>query len=514
MSNSRSTIAKNTIYLYLRLLLTTIISLYTSRIVLQALGVEDYGLYNVVGSVVTVFSFLNSGMIQASQRFMSYEMGKDNKLDLKRVFTTTMLIHVLIAVVTFILVEAVGVWFLNNKLNIAQERMYAANWVFHLSLLSFSVGVLTVPFYSAIISHEKMGLYAITSFVDALLKLGIVFIIKYSSGDRLIFYAVLLLLIPLFELFVYATYCKFKFEEVSFRLQYHKDLFRRILSFAGWSFVGNMGHAGRNTGVNVVINMLCGVSMNTVRGIAYQVSTQIMTFASNFLMAIVPQITKRFAANDISGMLSLTLRGSKLSFILLYMIVLPFYLRAYYVLSLWLGQVPNYSVEFVSLVLVTIIIDGMAIPLGKAIDATGDIKWFQICIACVMLLDVPISYLILLTGVNPYYVVISSILVSLIALGVRILIIKKKFEMFSIKSYLINVIAKCIEASMVTFGACYYINRFIPNNIVGLLGLIIITIIVNILVFSIWVLDHSEKSMIKHAIFLKLHINKKNECND
>lgn len=503
-TNKANTIAKNTIFLYGRLLLTMFITFFTSRIVLQVLGVEDFGIYNVVGSVVAMFTFLNSGMIQASQRFMSYEMGKGDSGSIKEVFSSSLLIHIIIAVIVFVGVESIGVWFLNAKMNISYERLYAANWVLQCSLLAFSIQVVTVPFLANIIAHERMGIYAIIGFIDALLKLGAIYIVKFTSFDNLVFYSILLLIVPTIQIIAYALYCKKNFEEVSFRPRYIKSMFRGILGFAGWSFVGNMGFTGRSAGVNLVINMLCGVAVNAARGMAYQVSSAIVGFASNFQMAIIPQITKRYAAEDYSGMMSLVLRGSKLSFILLFLVALPLCLRVDYVLGLWLGDVPTYTAEFVALVMVVSIFDSMAIPLGKAIDATGNIKWFQIIVSIVMLLDIPVSYIILLFGVEPFIVMFGSIAVSLVGLFVRLYIIKRRFDMFSIFSYTKDVLLRCLVAAGSSYLICSFLEQYILGGFVGLVLVCILSLIISFGLFYVITLNDEDKTIIKGLIFSRI----------
>ena len=507
--SSGKTIAKNTIFLYARLLITVLVSLYTARVVLQALGVNDFGLYNVVGGLVAMLGFLNAGMVQASQRFLSYEIGKEDAKRLKDVFSTTLLIHILIAIVIFVAIEVIGVWFLNTKMNVLPDRMVAANWVLQCTLLSFLFGVITVPYNAVIIAHEKMGFYAVMSIIDAILKLGIVFLVVPYGGDKLILYSLLLLTIPAAEFFFYSLYCNRTFKESSYKPVYNKELFRKVLSFAGWSFVGNIGFAFRNNGVNIVINLFCGTAINAARGIAYQVSSQIVGFTSNFQMAIIPQITKRYAANDNQSMISLVIRGSKYSFILLYLIALPFCLRADYVLQLWLGEVPQYTLEFVSLILIVSLIDGMAIPIGKAIDATGDIKWFQITIAVLMLLDIPFAYVLLSLGVLPYVVVVSSIFVSLLGLFARIIIVKRRFDIFPVLNYLTSVFLRCILIAFVTYFICYYLDKLVANNFIGLIVVCIMSVFISSFFFFFFGLDKLEKESVKNIILTRFHKYKK-----
>ena len=316
MSNN-SRIAKNTLFLYVRLIATLLVSLYTSRVILSALGFADYGLYNVVGGIVVMFSFINSGMVQASQRFMAYEMGQGNEENLKSVFATTNTIHFIIAGVILLLAETVGLWFLNTQMNIDPLRMVAANWVYQLSVFTFLIGVISVPYNAALIAHEHMNVFAYFSIIEVLLKLLIVFVVQWSETDKLILYGFLVLLVAIINRLLYNGYCYTKFEECKFSFRYDKRYFWKILSFAGWSFVGNIGFSFKKQGVNILINIFFGTVVNAARGIAYQVSGIISQFSSSFQMAIIPQIVKQYAAGNINQMLSLAYRGSKYSFYLL-----------------------------------------------------------------------------------------------------------------------------------------------------------------------------------------------------
>ena len=411
-------IARNTAVLYLRMLFTLSISLFTTRELLRILGVEDFGLYNVVGGVVLMFGFLNNAMIASSQRFISFALGEGDVSRQKNVFSTSILIHLTIAIVILFLAETIGLWFLNNKMTIPNDRLEAVNWVYHAAMASFFCQILQVPFSSSVIAHEKMSYFAVISIIDAVLKLVIVYLLSISSVDKLKLYAFLLLNISLLNLFLYVFYTRLKFKECRFHPHFDVHLYKEMLSFTGWSFVGNFGFAAKDYGVNIILNIFCGPVVNAARGIAYQVMSAVSGFVSNFQTAMYPQIVKRYATGEISSMISLVKNGSRYSFYLLAIIVIPLYIKADYVLNLWLSDVPELTVQFLRLALIMALINSMFGPLVAAIQATGKIKVFQITITSIMFLDLPLSYFLLKSGVQPYcvmYIAISTAFIGLLA---------------------------------------------------------------------------------------------------
>ena len=346
-------IAKNTLLLYVRMLFTIIVGLYTSRIVLNTLGVNDYGLYNVVGGIVSMLGFLNSAMTAASQRFISFELGKQNKQKLEEVFSTSVTIHIIIACIIFITAETIGLWFLNTHMNIATSRMTAANWVYQCSIFTFMISVISVPYNACIVAHEHMKTFAYISIIEVSLKLAIVYLLLILSFDKLIIYAVLLLCVSLIIRMIYGIYCKKKFEECTYRFHFNKKLFLEMFSFAGWSIIGNLGFSLKDQGSNVVLNLFCGTAINAARGVALQVNGIISNFSNNFLMALNPQITKQYATGDIPKSIQLVYAGCRYSFYLLSIISIPVMVNLDYILSLWLGIVPPYTKEFLFLTLIT-----------------------------------------------------------------------------------------------------------------------------------------------------------------
>lgn len=492
MSNN-SRIAKNTIFLYVRLIATLLVSLYTSRVILSALGFADYGLYNVVGGIVVMFSFINSGMVQASQRFMAYEMGQGNEENLKSVFSTTNTIHFIIAGVILLLAETVGLWFLNTQMNIDPLRMVAANWVYQLSVFTFLIGVISVPYNAALIAHEHMNVFAYFSIIEVVLKLLIVFVVQWSETDKLILYGFLVLLVALINRLLYNGYCYKKFEECKFSFRYDKRYFRKILSFAGWSFVGNIGFSFKKQGVNILINIFFGTVVNAARGIAYQVSGIISQFSSSFQMAIIPQIVKQYAAGNIKEMLSLAYRGSKYSFYLLYLLTLPVILLTPFILEVWLEKVPETTTIFLRLALIVSLIDCTAIPLGKAIDATGNIRLFQILIAIIMLCDIPISYVFLKFGFPAYVVMYVAIFTSSIGLLARLLILKRYIPTTSIYLFFKDVIIRILVVSVISYFVMTALTSLHAINWLWAITVVIASLFVNTIIILAFGLEATER---------------------
>jgi O-antigen/teichoic acid export membrane protein len=501
-------ILKNTFFLYVRLLFTIIVSLYTSRVVLQVLGVADFGLYNIVGGVIVMLGFLNAGMIQASQRFLSFEIGHKNLIQLNEIFTTILTIHFMLSILLLFLSEFIGLWFLNNKMNIEPDRINAANFVFQFSIITFMVNIITVPYSAMIISYERMNIFAYISVLEVLLKLLIVYIVQWIRQDKLIVYSILQLLVSIVIFFIYLAYCRRQYSVCRFKLRYNKESFSKVLKFASWSFLGNVGFVFRNQGVNILINFFFNTTINASRAIAYQVSSQVSGFVNNFQLAIVPQITKRYASGHIDSMLDIVYKGSKYSFLLLYIIALPLFFKSSYVLNLWLGIVPQYSVDFLRLILVVSLIDCTAIPLGKAIDATGNIKIFQIVIACVLFLDIPLSYILLKIGGYAYSVMYISIFTSSIGFCVRLFLFKKNIPQAKIKKYLSNVLIRCLIFVSISFLLAYYIEDYFPETFIGTFMFCLVTLAINILLFGKIGMQKEERILFMNRIVSLLNLKK------
>lgn len=396
IQNTNQRIARNTVYLYIRTFLTMLISLYTSRVVLSTLGVVDYGVNNVVAGVVMLFAFLNGSMSGATQRFLTFAIGKKDTDGLFRIFGNARRIHAIIAIVVALLCETIGLWLVNYKLVIPAERMIAANWVFQLSVISLVVNITQVPYNAAIIAHEKMDAYALISIAEAVLRLVIVYILTLIPFDKLIVYAILTFTVTQIIRTTYYVYCKCHFEECSACYRGDNTQFKEMFQFAGWNMFGSIAWMIRDQGVNMILNVFFGPVVNAARGIAMQVSTALQAFVNNFTTAINPQITKNYAQGNIAEMETLAYRGSRFAFLLLFIVAFPLMMTMDFVLGLWLTQVPEHAANFLTLILIDSLISALfSNPLITSLMATGKIRVYQIVVSACLMLLLPLGYLVL-----------------------------------------------------------------------------------------------------------------------
>ncbi len=442
-SENNKRIAKNTLLLYIRMLFSMAVTLYTSRVVLNTLGVDDYGIYNVVGGVVAMFGFLNTAMSTSTQRYLTFELGKGDFLQLQKVFSVSLSIHFLIAIAILILGETVGLWFLYHKMVIPETRMEAARWVYQFSVLSTMVAIVSVPYNAAIIAHEKMSAFAYISVLEVVLKLLIVYLLMVVSFDKLKLYAALIFVIQLTIRFVYGSYCSRHFQETKFRFIPDKALFKEILGFAGWNLWGNIAGIAFTQGLNILLNMFFGPVVNAARGIAVQVQGAINQFSMNFQTALNPQITKSYATKDYTYMHSLIYRSSKFTFFLLLFFSLPVFIKTNTILTLWLKIVPEHTVVFLRLILCTTIIDAVANPIMVSATATGRVKVYQSAVGGLLLAILPLSYTILKWGEgSPESVFIVHLCICVLAFIIRLWIVRPLIQL-SIRSYFRYVILRC-----------------------------------------------------------------------
>lgn len=447
-------IAKNTLLLYVRMLFMMAVSLYTSRVVLQTLGVEDFGIYNVVGGVVAMFSVISGSLSAAISRFITYELGKGDKDKLIRIFSSSVTIQLGLGLVILILAEAIGVWFLNAKMTIPVSRIYAANWVFQLSILTFIINLISVPYNAAIIAHEKMSAFAYISIFEAVAKLLIVYMLLWSPFDKLIFYAILMASVALIIRFIYGYYCKRHFAECTYHFIFDRELLKKMFGFAGWNFIGAASAVLRDQGGNIVINLFCGPAVNAARGIAFQVNTAVHGFVTNFMTALNPQITKSYASGDREYMMTLIFQGARLSFYMLLVLSLPILVNTHYILALWLKIVPEHTVLFVQLILLFGLSESISNPLITAMLATGKIRNYQLVVGGLQLMNLPVSYLLLRMGLFPEVVIIVAIVISQCCLAARLLMLRSMIDL-SVRKYLnkvyINVLVVTAIAAICPF---------------------------------------------------------------
>ena len=431
-------IAKNTLMLYIRMLFMMGVSLFTSRVILETLGVEDFGIYSVVGGIITMFAFINGGMVSATQRFITFEIGKGNMEKLKSVFSTSLQIHALISLIIVLLGETAGLWFLYEKMVIPEGRMDAAMWVYQCSIIACVVNIMSIPYNADIVAHEKMSAFAYISIIEVSLKLAIVYLLLVSPWDKLIVYAILLLVVQFSIRFVYSHYCHKHFEETKYQRTFNKPLFKEMLSFAGWSFWGNLAGVLYTQGLNMMLNVFFGPVVNAARGIAVQVQSAVQQFTTNFQMALNPQITKNYAAGDLEQMHSLMFRSARFSFFLLFFLTLPILIETNFVLTVWLKNVPENTVVFTQLMIAVSLIYTIANPCVVANQATGKVKVYQAVVGGILLLIVPISYIVLKLGAPAYSVFIVHFCVESVAQLSRMIMLRKLIHL-PLSAYLKNI---------------------------------------------------------------------------
>ncbi len=503
MSNTENNkrIAKNTALLYLRLLFSMAISLYTSRVILSALGVEDFGIYNVVGGIVVMFGFLNNAMSASTQRFLTYEIGKGDYIQLNRIFSMSITIHALIAVIVLILSETGGLWLLNTQLNIPAARMEAANWVYQSSIFSFVITILYVPYNAIIIAHERMNVFAYISILEVVLKLFITILVLWLGFEKLKFYAVLVLIVTLIIGSIYTLYCNLKFDECRFHFSWDKKLFQNMSSFASWNLFGVFAGITYNQGVNLLLNVFFGPVVNAARGIAYQVMGAINGFVTNFQVAVNPPLTKSYAIGDHQYMNSLIFRASKYSYYLLFVLSLPVMLETDFILKLWLKIVPEYTVIFTQLVLIDVLISSLSGSLQSMAQASGNVKRYQLVVSGILLLNLPLSFILLKLGFAPQSTFIVSIIASLVALFAR-LIVLKIIVAFPVKNFIKTVLIRVVAVSIVGSIIPYYISTRFTNSALHFFLIVFISVIS--VICSVWLLGITQSE----KIFLKVLFHK------
>lgn len=444
-------IAKNTILLYGRMLFLMVISLYTSRVVLKALGIDNYGIYNVVGGVVAMFSIVSGSLSAAISRYITFELGKADKDRISRVFCSSMNIQILIIVAVLILLETIGVWFLNNKMVIPHDRIVAANWVFQFSIITFIINLLSIPYMATIVAHEKMAAFAYISIFDGLTKLIIAYVILYNPFDRLIYYGLLVMVVSLIQRWLYTSYCTRNFSECKFRIIIDKGILKEMFGFASWNFIGATAVILRDQGGNILINLFFGPAVNAARGIAMSVNSAVTGFVSNFMVALNPQITKSYASGDLDYMYKLSFQGARFSYYIILILALPIIFTTPYLLHLWLDVVPEYAVSFARLILIFSMSESLASPLITVMLATGNIRNYQLIVGGLQLLNLPLSYFGLRYGMPPQTIFIVSILISILCEFARLGMLHKMIGL-SIKQFLrdvyLNVLYVTIIASI------------------------------------------------------------------
>lgn len=498
-SSNNKRIAKNTLVLYVRMLFLMAISLYTSRVILQALGVEDFGLYNVVGGFVALFAILSKALSTAASRFLNFTMGLGDKEKLSVVFSTTFFIHVVLAILVATLAEVIGIWFVNEKMVISPERLGAANWVFQFSVLTFCLNLITVPYHAAIIAHERMSVFAYFSIFEGVGKLLICYLVMVSTIDRLVCYAILMFLIHIGITVMNIWYCRSNFKECILISVYNKSLLKEIFGFASWNMIGSSSTILRNQGNNILINLFFGTVVNAARAVANQLLHAVNAFVENFYIALKPQITKSYANGDWSYMMVLIFQGSRLSYYMLLILCMPILLNTDYLLHLWLRTVPDHSVPFVQLTLIFTMIESLSSTLITAQLATGKVKKYQMVVGGLQILVVPVCYVILKFGGIPETILYVSIFFSISCLYARLYMLRTNIKL-DVLAYIKNVILNVVTVSIIAAILPCLINFcFEPS-----LSTFIIVTFVSLISSILSILYVGCKSEERHFVYAKL----------
>ena len=423
-TNRGGRIAKNTLMLYIRMLFLMLVGLYTSRVVLSALGESDFGIYGVVGGVVAMFTIISGSLSAAITRFITFEMGKGPDGRLPAVFSSAVTIQIMLALIVLIIAEPAGIWFIENKLNIPAGRTDAAHWVYQFSLLTFVINIVSVPYNASIIAHEKMSAFAAIGIFEGVAKLGVAFLIVRSPVDRLVYYAFLMCLVAVSVRFAYTVYCRRHFDECRYSFVWDGKLLRQMSAFAGWNFIGVASGALRDHGGNILINIFSGPAANAARAVSVQLGGAVQSFVTNFMTAVNPQITKSYAAQERDYTMRLVFRSSRYAYFLLFIIALPVLLQTPFILDIWLGDAPERSSNFVRLALVLSLSECISNPLITLMLATGRIRNYQIIVGGLQLLNLPISYLVLKAGAPPESILLVAIVISQSSLFARLVMLK------------------------------------------------------------------------------------------
>ena len=495
-NSNNKRIAKNTAMLYFRMILIMGVSLYTTRIVLKVLGVEDFGIYNVVGGVVTMLSFLSASMSSATQRFLSFELGKNDLPQLTRIFGMSVNIQIIIALGVLLIAETLGLWFVNTKLTIPEDRLIAANWVYQFSILTFIVSIISVPYNAAILTYEKMNVFAYISILEVVLKLLAVLMLEWFGFDKLILYAILIFSVSLIIRIIYGFYVKWNIKDCKYLFFWDKNLFRTLMSFAGWNLWGNIAVVTYTQGLNILLNIFFGPVVNAARAIAYQINAALNSFVSNFQMAIKPQIIKSYAADDHAYMHNLIFSGSRFTYFLMLLLCIPVLLSTPQILSWWLTKVPEYTIIFCRLVLIDSLINSLSGSLMSAAQASGKIKLYQSLVGGLLLLILPISYIFLYLGYPPEVTLYTSISIACIALITRILLVSKLIGFSKLKFFKEVLIPVVITSSMI-MTLVIYLETFIRNEIWHLILMNTVLLLLSSILIYFTGLKKTEKEFIR-----------------
>ncbi len=503
LNNKR--IAKNTIFLYLRMLIVLVVSLYTSRIILNTLGVEDYGINNVVAGFVSLFGFLNATLSSSIQRFYNFEGAKNGSTGYKQVYITAMIIHIIIAAIILVVLESIGLWYVNKIMVIPDERLNAAKTLFQTSVISMLFVLLQIPFIGVIMAKEHMNFYAFTSIIDVLLKLIVVILFQFIPYDKLIIYGLLSLSISIINFILYFGYCKRKFKEIKFEFKYYPILFKSILGFSGWNLLGTFAFMLKGQGINMLLNLFFGPVINAARGIAFQVNSAISGFSQNITVAFRPQIVNSYAKNFFSNVKHLMYTESRICFMLIATLITPLIIDIDYVLYIWLGSaVPEWTNVFTELVLIDLLVCTLNTPCTQVVWATGKIKQYQIGSSIVSLSLLPLCWGLLKIGLNASSVFVATIVISVINQIVCLVITSKVFNI-SFSNYIKSVILPCLTFLIIIPILPYLVNKNMEMSLLRLILTIVCDVIIAIPLCYYLGINKQQRKVIKNIIVNKIN---------
>ena len=485
----------------IRMVIVLCINIYATRVILDVLGIEDYGIYNVVCGFVSMLAFLNTSMSNGIQRFFNYEYGKNGETGANRVYNTAILIQTILGIAIFLLAESLGMWYMYEKMVIPAERFYAAQWIFQLSLISFLFIIMQAPYTAAVMAHEKMNFYAIVSVLDAILKIGIVFVIPILHSDRLIMYGILLSLISALNFLLFFFYSKKNFREIKIHFIFDKELFNSMLSFSSWNIFGSFANMMKEQGINLILNLFFGPIVNAARGIAVQINSGLQSFVANLGISIRPQIVQSYAKGNIERTMNLFYSISKLSCCLLYFISLPVVLEIHFILHIWLGKnIPEHTITFVSIIILTSFVNNLNAATSNVVHASGKMKLYQVTGGLTILLAIPLAFLSLKIGARPEWALLMSFFTMSFA-QIIALIILKKIVSYSITEYIRKVIIPFAGVVIVSSPILYFIRNLMEDGLFRFCIIISFSILIIGIAIYLIGLSNKEKSLIT-SIFL------------
>lgn len=496
---------KNTLFLYFRTAITMLIALYTSRVILQVLGVEDYGIYNVVGGVVAMFQTLSATLSGSTQRFITFALGTKDSQKLQQVFSVSVKVHFFLAITIVILAEIFGVWFLNSHLNIPHNRLYAANIVFHCTLVSFILDIISIPYNSAIIAYEKIKAYATIYIFQAIMRLGNVFLLKYIGFDKLILYALLEVGVSICIRLMFTIYCRKKCDNCNIVRVEQKNLYRQITTFCGWNFLGTSSTIIYNQGGNILLNLFWGVTLNAAIGVTNQVQNAVTSFTNNFTLALNPQITKSYASKDYNQTYDSIFSGSKISVYLLMIIAIPIIVNADYILHLWLINVPEYAIKFVQASLILAVVNSFFPTLQCALFATGKIKRYQIFCFLMNSSKVVLLYIGFRMHLTPLILYIIPFILTFYQIGMILKDLKTDFH-FPTKKYLQQIITRSLiifSFLIITYTTILTLANM-RDNVLTLISESLCITIINLIIISYWGLTKNERLKLSSLVNQKI----------